>query len=152
LEQALVFPTIPLRVMRLASALVVLACALVLVSPLSMKSGLVPDTILVDVMAFYGATCGAYGLLPFVRRGDIAMVAMWVVLGVGVAPCFSGQELSPAHMFGGMAGVLMAAGPIYIARFRQIAQGDVRPHRRREMEDAAPPAKPLSAISERRAS
>jgi hypothetical protein len=40
-------------------------------------------------------------------------------------------------MFGGMAGVLMAAGPIYIARFRQIAQGDIRLYRRREIEPGA---------------
>ena len=34
-------------------------------------------------------------------------------------------------MFGAMGGVLMAVAPIYIARFRQVAQGDTRPHRRR---------------------
>jgi hypothetical protein len=70
------------------------------------------------------------------RRGDVAMVAMWLVLGVGVAPCFSGQELSAPHMFADLAGVLMGAAPIYIARFRQIAQGDVRPYRRRETDAA----------------
>jgi hypothetical protein len=123
--------------MRLVSAAVVLAAAVVAVAPLSLRAALVSDKPWVDVLAFYGVTAGAYGLLPFVRRGDIAIVAMWVVLGVGVAPCFSGQELSPAHMFGGMAGVLMAAGPIYIARFRQIAQGDIRLYRRREVEAAA---------------
>ena len=84
------------------------------------------------MFSFYdGVTAGAYGLLPFVRRGDIAVVAMWVVLGVGVAPCFVGQEVSAPHMFADMAGVLMGAAPIYIARFRQIAQGDVRNFRRR---------------------
>jgi hypothetical protein len=130
-----VFPTLSLRMMRLASALVVVVCALVLVSPLSARGALLPDSIPIHVLTFYGVTAGAYGLLPFVRRGDIAVVAMWVVLAVGVTPCFFGQELSAPHMFADMAGVLMGAAPVYIARFRQIAQGDVRPDRRREAED-----------------
>jgi len=129
------FPTIPFRLIRFGSALVVLACAVVLVAPLSVRSGVLGDKPLIDVLTFYGVTTGAYGLLPFVRRGDIAMVAMWVVLGVGVAPCFVGQELSAPHMFGGVAGVLMAVVPIYVARFRQIAQGDIRADRRRQMEN-----------------
>lgn len=125
--------------MRLASAIVVLACALVLVSPLSAKSGLVPDNIAMHTLTFYGVTAGAYGLLPFVRRGDIALVAIWVVLGVGVSPCVLGHELSASHMFADMGGVLMGAAPVYIARFRQIAQGDVRPFRRRDMEAESQP-------------
>jgi hypothetical protein len=148
-----VFPTIPLRVMRLASAIVVLACAVVLVSPLSAKDVLLPDSVPLHTFTFYGVTAGAYGLLPFVRRGDIALVAIWVVLGVGVAPCFVGQELSASHMFADLGGVLMGAAPVYIARFRQIAQGDVRPFRRREMEAEAQPFEsqsfePAPAISE----
>lgn len=131
-----------LRMVRLASALVVLAAAVVLVSPLSVRSAILPDSIPVHVFTFYGVTAGAYGLLPFVRRGDVAMVAMWVVLGVGVAPCFFGHELSAPQMFADMAGVLMAAAPIYVARFRQIAQGDVRHYRRREVEDGVYVAEP----------
>ena len=135
--QILAIAAPPLRMMRLISALVVATCAIVLVAPLSMRAAMLSDKPFVDLFAFYGVTAGAYGLLPFVRRGDVAMVAMWMVLGVGVAPCFSGQELSPEHMFGGMAGVLMAAGPIYIARLRQVAQGDIRLYRRRETEAGA---------------
>ena len=127
-------PTAPFRMVRFASALVVLTCAVALVAPLSIRGGLIPDSLPIHALIFYGVTAGAYGLLPFMRRGDIAMVAMWVVLGVGVAPCFVGQELSAAHMFADMAGVLMGAAPIYIARFRQVAQGDIRPYRRREAE------------------
>lgn len=128
------FPTIPFRLMRFSSALMVLTCAVVLVSPLSVRSAMLGDKPIVDVLTFYGVTVGAYGLLPFMRRGDIALVAMWVVLGVGVAPCFLGDELSAPHMFGGIAGVLMAAAPIYIARFRQMAQGDIREYRRRQVD------------------
>ena len=128
------FPIAPFRLMRFASALVVLTCAIVLVAPLSLRNAVLSDKPIVDVITFYGVTSGAYALLPFMRRGDIAMVAVWVVLGVGVAPCFVGDELSAPHMFGGLAGVLMAAAPIYIARFRQISQGDVRPYHRREIE------------------
>ena len=65
----------------------------------------------------------------------LAIVAMWVVLGVGVAPCFMGQELSASDMFADMAGVALGVAPIYIARFRQVAQGDVRHARRRKAED-----------------
>ena len=131
------FPTLSLRMMRLASAMVVLVCAVVLVAPLSARGAFLPDSVPVNALTFYGVTAGAYGLLPFVRRGDIAMVAMWVVLGVGVAPCIFGHELSAPRMFADMAGVLMGAAPVYIARFRQIAQGDVRAYRRREADDGA---------------
>jgi hypothetical protein len=136
-----VFPTLSLRMMRLASALVVLVCVVLLVSPLSIRAAILPDSIPLHTLTFYGVTAGAYGLLPFVRRGDIAMVAMWVVLGVGVAPCVFGQELSAPHMFADMAGVLMGAAPVYIARFRQLVQGDIRPYHRRE--DEAENAGPL---------
>lgn len=118
--------------MRFAAALVVLTCAIVLVAPLA--GAVMPDNIPVHALTFYGVTAGAYALLPFMRRGDIAVVAIWVVLAVGVAPCFVGQELSAPHMFADLAGVLMGTAPIYIARLRQVAQGDVRPYRRREME------------------
>ena len=130
--------------MRLAAALVVLVCAVVLVSPVSILSAFIPDSVALHVFSFYGATVGAYGLLPFVRRGDIAVVAMWVVLGVGVAPCFVGQEVSAPQMFADMAGVLMGVGPIYIARFRQIAQGDVRNQHRRSDEAEARMSRPTS--------
>lgn len=119
---------------RLTSAAVVLASAVTLVLPLSLRPVLMSDNLTTDALTFYGVTAGAYGLLPFIRRGDVVMVAMWLVLGVGVAPCFLGQELSAPRMFADMGGVLAAAMPIYIARFRQIAQGDVRPFRRREAE------------------
>lgn len=134
MESRAISPTLPLRLMRMGSALVVLTCAVVLVGSLSLRSVAPADSIPVHTLTFYGVTAGAYILLPFVRRGDIAMVAMWLVLGVGVAPCFAGQELSATHMFADMAGVLMSAAPVYIARFRQIAQGDIRPYRRREIE------------------
>jgi hypothetical protein len=129
-----VFATIPYRLLRFGFAATVLLCAVVLLSPLSMRSAYLTDKPLIDVVAFYGVTAGAYALLPFMRRGDIAIVAIWLVLGVGITPCFSGEELSPPHMFGGLAGVVLAVAPIYIARFRQVAQGDVRLHRRREGE------------------
>ena len=128
------FPAIPLRLMRFGSALVVLACAIVLVAPLSLRNAVFGDKPAIDALTFYGVTTGAYFLLPFLRRGDIAIVATWLVLGVGVAPCFAGEELSAPHMLAGLLGVLMAVAPIYIARFRQVAQGDVRGHRRRQSE------------------
>src|SRR6185312_16502046 len=98
-------------------------------------------------LVFSGITAGAYGLLQFVRRGDIFMAAMWLVLAVGVAPCVQGEELSPLHMFADMAGVLMAAGPIYLARYRQVAQGDTRHNRRRETDKAAPAPMALGVTS-----
>jgi hypothetical protein len=131
-DRRLVFPTLPFRLIRLASAFAVLAGAVLLVTPLSVRGALLPDSLAVHALTFYGVTAGAYGLLPFVRRGDILVVAIWVVLGVGVTPCFAGHELSAPQMFADMAGVLMGAAPVYIARFRQIAQGDVRPYRRRD--------------------
>lgn len=137
MESRAVSPTIPFRLMRFASALVVLTCAVALVWMLARRDAALPDNIQVHTLTFYGLTAGAYVLLPFVRRGDIAMVAMWLVLALGVAPCIAGQEISAPIMFADMAGVLMSAAPVYIARFRQIAQGDVRLYRRREIEHGA---------------
>ena len=132
--------------MRFVSALVVLVCAVMLVTPLSLPAAISPDRAVVSALIFYGVTAGAYGLLPFVRRGDIFMAAMWLVLAVGVAPCVQGEELSPLHMFADMAGVLMAAGPIYLARYRQVAQGDTRHNRRRETDVAAKAAQAPMAL------
>ena len=134
LDDRVIAPTVPMRLMRIISALVVLVCAVVLVSPLSVRGASGLDSIAVHALTFYGVTAGAYGLLPFVRRGDVAIVATWVVLGTGVAPCFVGRELSAPQVFADLAGVLMASAPIYIARFRQLAQGDIRPQRRRSMD------------------
>jgi hypothetical protein len=108
-----------------------------LVAPLSLASAASPGSEVIGGLVFYGVTAGAYGLLPFVRRGDIAMVAIWLMLAVGVAPCVEGRELSAPHMFADMAGVLMAVIPIYLARYRQIVQGDIRRHRRRDTDAAA---------------
>jgi heme/copper-type cytochrome/quinol oxidase subunit 3 len=119
---------------RFAAALAVLAGAMAVVAPLAVSGEVFPDTVWARGLTFYLVTAGAYALLPYMRRGDIAMVAMWLVLAVGVAPCFVGQELSAVHMFSDMGGVAAAVIPIYIARFRQVAQGDMRPYRRREAE------------------
>jgi hypothetical protein len=117
--------------MRLGVALLAATGVVILLSPLS-RDIFLPDNILARVLVFYGMTSAAYCTLPLVRRGDIAAVAMWIVLGVGISPCVLGEEISAPHMFADMGGVLMAAAPIYIARFRQVTQGDTRFHRRRE--------------------
>jgi hypothetical protein len=115
----------PLTLMRLAVALLAVTTAAILLSPLS--GGIAfPDNVVARGLVFYGMTSGGYCILPLVRRGDIAAVAMWIVLGVGVAPCVLGQEISATHMFADMGGVILAAAPIYIARFRQVLQGDTR--------------------------
>jgi hypothetical protein len=133
--------------MRLVSALSVLGCAVMLVAPLSLPLALTHDNPTIGALIFYGVTAGAYGALPFVRRDDIAIVAMWLVLAVGVAPCVDGRELSAPHMFADMAGVLMAALPIYLARYRQIAQGDTRHDRRRGADPVSQAARPIAVTS-----
>jgi hypothetical protein len=129
-----VFSAARLKMARFAAALIVLAGAVVVISPLSIRDAIFPDTVWARGLLFYAVTAGAYMALPYVRRGDIAMVAMWLVLAVGIAPCFLGQELSAVHMFSDMGGVLLAVIPIYVARFRQVAQGDIRAYRRRQAE------------------
>lgn len=83
------------------------------------------------VVLFYLATSLAYGVMPYVRRGDIPLVAAWVILFSELAPCITGQLISPGHVAADALGVVMATGPIYIARLRQIMQGDTRPVGRR---------------------
>ncbi len=87
------------------------------------------------VALFYAGTSLAYALLPYVRRGDVPLMAAWVVLVSELAPCLTGQLMSPDRMFADGLGVLMSAGPIFIARLRQICQGDVRPASRRASEN-----------------
>lgn len=94
----------------------------------------VADAFLPRMLLFYAGTSLAYGLMPFVRRGDVPLVAAWVVLLAELAPCVAGQLMSPVNVAADALGVLMAAAPIYIARFRQVLQGDIRPGGRRASE------------------
>lgn len=94
------------------------------------------DSFLARLLLFYAGTSAAYALMPYVRRGDIPLVAAWVVLLAELAPCVTGQLISPMKVTADVLGVLMATGPIYVARLRQVQQGDVRPGGRRATETA----------------
>ena len=125
--------TLQTKAMRFMAAFVALLAAACVVAPLTVWGQVIEaDNLAARVILFYAVTCGAYGFLPLIRRGDIAMVTMWLVLAVGIAPCIAGREINAGHMFADMGGVLMAALPIYIARFRQLVQGDLRLFHRRE--------------------
>ena len=89
------------------------------------------DAFLARVVLFYLATTLAYGLMPYARRGDIPLVAAWVILLAELAPCVTGRLISPLQVAADALGVMMATGPIYIARMRQVLQGDTRPAGRR---------------------
>ena len=86
------------------------------------------------VLLFYAATTLAYGAMPYVRRGDIPFVAMWVVLGAELAPSVVGQMISPIRVTADVCGVAMAVAPIDVARLRQVKQGDTRRPCRRATE------------------
>jgi hypothetical protein len=129
-----VFAVVPTRIPRLAAALAAAGVAAAAVGILTLRGATLPNVITVHWATFYVITAGGYAALPFVRRGDVLMVASWLVLAAGVAPCIAGQEISPPHMFADMAGVMTAAVPIYIARLRQVTQGDTRNPRRRQTE------------------
>lgn len=92
------------------------------------------EPFLARVLLFYLGTTAAYALMPYVRRGDIPLVAAWVVLLAELAPCIAGNLISPIKVTADVVGVLMATGPIYVARLRQVQQGDVRPGGRRASE------------------
>lgn len=91
----------------------------------------ITEPFIARMLLFYVGTLAAYALMPFVRRDDIPLVAAWVVLLSELAPCIAGQLISPGKVTADALGVAMAAGPIYVARFRQIRQGDIRPAGRR---------------------
>ena len=92
------------------------------------------ESFLARVILFYAGTAGAYVLMPFVRRADIPLVAAWVVLLSELAPCVTGQLISPIKVTADALGVAMATTPIFIARLRQVLQGDTRPTGRRASE------------------
>lgn len=131
------FAAIPFRIPRVAAAIAVAGCAVALVGAVSLRTLAFANVITAHWAVFYGITAGGYLALPFIRRGDILMVAGWLVLASGVGPCVLGQEISAPNMFADMAGVATAAAPIYIARLRQIAQGDMRNPRRRQTDKEA---------------
>jgi hypothetical protein len=119
---------------RRGPALAVAAAAVAAAAALTAADARLGESVILHTLVFYVVTAGAYVALPFVRRGDVMMGAIWLVLLAGVAPCAAGREISAPAMFSDMAGVLMAAAPIYIARIRQVAQGDTRTERRRQAE------------------
>jgi hypothetical protein len=92
------------------------------------------EAFLPRLLLFYVGTSMAYGLMPFVRRGDVPLVAAWVVLLAELSPCIRGELMSPTRVAADALGVLMAAAPIYVARLRQVMQGDTRPAGRRASE------------------
>ncbi|PZQ63293.1 MAG: hypothetical protein DI570_09490 [Phenylobacterium zucineum] len=92
------------------------------------------DPFVARLLLFYAGATTAYLLMPFARRGDVPLVAAWVVLLSELAPCIGGRLISPTHVAADIAGVVMAAGPIYVARLRQVLQGDIRPGGRRASE------------------
>jgi len=89
------------------------------------------EPFLVRVLIFYAGTTAAYALMPYVRRGDIPLVSAWVVLLSELAPCVTGDLISPIKVTADVLGVALATAPIYVARLRQVQQGDVRPGGRR---------------------
>lgn len=125
------------RISRFAAAAAVALAAVAAVAVVTLLGPELTAPVTVHAFTFYAVTATAYLALPFVRRGDVLMAGIWLVLGAGVAPCVFGQEISATHMFADIAGVLMAAAPIYIARLRQVAQGDIRIFRRRQAEHEA---------------
>ncbi len=92
------------------------------------------DGFVARLLLFYAASTAAYALMPFARRGDIPLVCAWVVLLSELAPCIAGELISPTRVTADALGVLMAAAPVYVARLRQVLQGDIRPAGRRASE------------------
>src|SRR5689334_17888068 len=66
------------------------------------------DGFVARLLLFYAATAAAYGMMPFVRRGDIPLVAAWVVLLSELAPCITGELISPTKVAADLLGVGMA--------------------------------------------
>lgn len=93
------------------------------------------DPLLGRVFLFYIGTSLAYVFMPLMRRGDIPLVAAWVVLFSELLPGFAGHMISAENVLADGLGVLMAAAPIYVARFRQIQQGDIRSEGRRSADN-----------------
>ena len=136
------FASLPFRFARLGAAFAVAAIAVVLVGLLTVRGDEAAHPLILHWGLFYGVTAGAYAALPFIRRDDIVTAMSWLVLAAGIAPCIQGHEISAANMFSDMGGVATVALPIYIARLRQVTQGDTRPERRRQFDRAEATTRP----------
>ncbi|WP_293904296.1 hypothetical protein [Phenylobacterium sp.] len=123
-----------LRAVSLPRPLYVGAATVMGAAVLALSLSSLADAFLVRLLLFYAGTAAAYGLMPFVRRGDVPLVAAWVVLISELAPCITGQLISPIKVTADILGVAMATAPIFIARLRQVLQGDIRPAGRRATE------------------
>src|SRR5689334_19946662 len=78
------------RLPRLASVVAVAALAIAAVGALAFAGDALPNMVTAHVLTFYAVTAGAYVALPFVRRGDVLMAGVWLVLAAGVGPCVLG--------------------------------------------------------------
>lgn len=123
-------PLTPYRLMmalRWAGVLAGLAAAVVIAGPFRYADlGLPFPDIVAHALLFYGLGVLMLGALPNSRTADLALALLLIGCVSEVVQAMVGREMSLLDLGGDAAGILLAAGPTYLARFRAVVR--THPH------------------------
>lgn len=84
-----------------------------------------PDTVAHGLL-FYGLGVLMLSALPRSRTADLALALLGVAAASEVAQSLVGREMSFHDVAGDAAGIVLAVGPTYLARFRTLVR--THPH------------------------
>lgn len=71
---------------------------------------------------FYGFMVLCFAALPWHRKQDLATAGVAIAAASEIAQAFTGRSMSLADFAANCLGVALATCPIYVARFRHLAQ------------------------------
>ena len=117
---------------RVVAVIVAAVAVVLLLGPFGAPDGW--DKVL-HAAGFYGFTLLALACFPWHRKGDLIVTVLALGASSELAQGITGRDMSVFDFCADAAGVALAAGPIYVARFRQIAQ--------RQPNLAGAPAQPI---------
>ena len=96
---------------------------------------------------FYGFTLLTLMCLPWSRKDEVFLALIAVAAASEISQRLTGRSASTLDLLADMAGVAAAAAPVYVARFRQVAQqGSARHNRRKASAEAETVIADISAL------
>ncbi len=95
---------------------------------------------------FYGFSLLTLLCLPWSRKDEIFLALIAVAATSEISQRLTGRSASTIDLLADLAGVVVAAAPVYVARFRQVAQQGSARHNRRTSEQKALGPADISAL------